>query len=100
MASTTWGLANVEYQDTDGFCDVAHWTVRRVDGLYSASSYGSVSLTKPETLTPRTELKTSDIIADVKEVLGSERVTAIEQGLQLKISEEKTPTRGSFVPAS
>ena len=100
MASTTWGLANVEYQDTDGFCDVAHWTVRRVDGLYSASSYGSVSLTKPETLTPRTELKTSDIIADVKEVLGSERVTAIEQGLQLKISAEKTPTRGSFVPAS
>ena len=44
--------------------------------------------------------KTSDIIADVKGVLGSDQVTAVEQGLQLKISEEKTPTRGSFVPAS
>ena len=100
MAVTTWGLSNVEYQDSDGFCDVAHWTAQRVDGLYSASSYGSLSLTKPETLAPRADLKTSDILADVKGVLGSDQVAAIEQGLQLKISEEKTPTRGSFIPAS
>ena len=100
MASVTWALANVDYDVSDGFCHTAHWTVSRVDGDYSASSYGSVSLTRPESLTPRDDLKTADIIADVKSVLGTDRVTEIENGLTLKISEEKTPTQGSFVPAS
>ena len=100
MASVSWALANVNYDESDGFCHTAHWTVLRVDGDYSASSYGSVSLTKPESLTPKDDLKTADIIADVKAVLGTDRVTEIENGLTLQISEEKTPTQGSFVPAN
>ena len=100
MATTSWGLANTDYDLSDGFVLTAHYVVRRVDGSYSASSYGSCSLTKPETLTERTDLTTADIIADVKSVLGTDTVTAIENGLQLQISEEKTPTQGSFVPAS
>ena len=100
MATTTWALANVDYDVSDGFCHTAHWTATRVDGDYSAYSYGSCSLTKPESLTSRTDLKTADIIADVKAVLGTDQVTSIETGLTLKISEEKTPTQGSFVPAS
>ena len=99
-ATTTWGLANVDYDISDGFCHTAHWTVLRVDGDYSAHSYGSINLTKPEPLTERTALKTEDIIADVKAVLGADGVKALEDGLALKISEEKTPTQGSFVPAS
>ena len=99
-ATTTWALANVNYDVDDGFCHTAHWTVTRVDGDYSSSSYGSSTLTKPESLTSRTELKAADIIADVKAVLGTDRVTEIENGLVLGISEQKTPTQGSFVPAS
>jgi len=57
-------------------------------------------LTKPDTLTERTDLTTADIIADVKTVLGTSAVTAVENSLQLQISEEKTPTQGSFVPSS
>jgi hypothetical protein len=100
MATTSWGLANTDYDLDDGFVHTAHYTVQRVDGSYSASSYGSCSLTKPETLTDRTDLTTADIIADVKNVLGSDAVKVIEDGLELQISEEKTPTQGSFVPAS
>ena len=99
-ATTTWALANVDYDVSDGFCHTAHWTVTRVDGDYSASSYGSCALTKPESLTSRTDLKTADIIADVKAVLGADQVKVVEDGLILDISEEKTPTQGSFVPAS
>ena len=99
-ATTTWALADVDYDVSDGFCHTAHWTVTRVDGDYSSSSYGSTSLTKPESLTSRTDLKTVDIIADVKAVLGTDQVTAIETNLVLNISEQKTPTQGSFVPAS
>ena len=100
MATTTWALVNVDYDVSDGFCHTAHWTVTRVDGDYSADNYGSCGLTKPESLTSRTDLKTADIIADVKAVLGTDRVTEIETGLILKFSEEKTPRQGSFVPAS
>ena len=100
MATTTWALVNVDYDVSDGFCHTAHWTVTRVDGDYSSSIYGSSPLNKPSSLTTRTDLKTADIIADVKAVLGTDRVTEIETGLILKISEEKTPTQGSFVPAS
>ena len=99
-ATTTWALANVDYDVSDGFCHTAHWTVIRVDGDYTASSYGSCGLTKPSSLTNRTDLKTADIIADVKAVLGTDQVTAIENNLVLDISEQKTPTQGSFVPAS
>ena len=99
-ATTTWELANVDYDVSDGFCHTAHWTATRVDGDYSSSSYGSCGLTKPESLTTRTDLKTADIIADVKAVLGTDDVTAIENNLVLSISEQKTPTQGSFVPAS
>ena len=100
MATTTWALVNVDYDVSDGFCHTAHWTVTRVDGDYSADNYGSCGVPKPESLTSRTDLKTADIIADVKAVLGTDEVTNIETGLILKISEEKTPTQGSFVPAS
>ena len=100
MATTSWGLANTDYDLSDGFVHTAHYTVTRVDGSYSVSSYGSCSLTKPDTLTDRTDLTTADIIADVKTVLGSDAVKVIEDGLELQISEEKTPTQGSFVPAS
>ena len=100
MATVTWALAGVDFDTDDGFCHTAHWTVTRVDGDYSADNYGSCALTKPESLTSRTDLKTADIIADVKAVLGTAQVNAILTGLILKISEEKTPTQGSFVPAS
>ena len=100
MASVTWALAGVDFDVDDGFCHTAHWTVTRVDGDYSASSYGSCALNKPESLTSRTNLKTADIIADVKAVLGTDQVTSIETALVLNISEQKTPTQGSFVPAS
>ena len=99
-ATTTWALADVDYDVSDGFCHTAHWTVTRVDGDYSASSYGAIALTRPESLTSRTDLKTADIIADVKAVLGTDQVTGIENNLVLDISEQKTPTQGSFVPAS
>ena len=100
MATTTWALVNVDYDVSDGFCHTAHWTVTRTDGDYSSSRYGSTTLTRPSSLTTRTDLKTEDIIADVKAVLGTDAVTALENNLVLDVSEQKTPTKGSFVPAS
>ncbi len=99
-ATTTWGLSQVDYNESDGFCHTARWTVTRTDGDYVASVYGTETLTRPSSLTTRTDLKTADILADVKAVLGTDRVASIEANLVLDISEQKTPTQGSFVPAS
>ena len=100
MATTTWALADVDYDVSDGFCHTAHWTATRVDGDYSSYRYGAVGLTRPSSLTTRTDLKSADIIADVKAVLGANQVKIIEDGLILDISEQTPPTQGSFVPAS
>ena len=100
MATTTWALANVDYDVSDGFCHTAHWTVKRVDGDYKTSSYGTTGLKRPSSLTARTDLKTADIIADVKAVLGTDEVTAIETALINEISKLKSPVQGSFVPFS
>jgi hypothetical protein len=99
MATTTWTLKKVDYDVSDGFCHTAHWIVTRVDGDY-CYRYGSEALTRPSSLTTRTDLKSADIIADVKAVLGTDKVTAIETVLESDITEQKTPTQGSFVPAS
>jgi len=100
MATTTWSLDDVNYDVSDGFCHTAHWRVKTVDGDYQSSSYGSVALNRPSSLTARTDLKAADIIADVKAVLGTDQVTAIETALTNDIAEQKTPTQSSFVPAS
>ena len=100
MATTTWALANVDYDVSDGFCHTAHWTVTKVDGDYSSNRYGSTGLNRPSSLTARTDLKTADIIADVKAILGTDKVTAIETNLTDEITRLKTPVQGSFVPAN
>ena len=100
MATTTWALANVDYDISDGFCRTAHWTVTRVDGDYSSYRYGSITLNRPSSLTARTDLKTADIIADVKAVLGTDEVPAVETALVDDITDQKTPQQASFVPAS
>ena len=100
MATTTWALSQVDFDESDGFCHTAHWTATRVDGDYSSYRYGSAGLTRPSSLTTRTDLKKADILADVKAVIGADEVKSIEDGLILDISEKKTPTQGSFVPAS
>ena len=100
MATTTWALVNIDYDVRDGFCHTAHWTATRVDGDYTASTYGSADLTRPSSLTTRTDLKTEDILADVKASMGTDEVKLVEDGLVLNISEQKTPSQGKFVPSN
>ena len=100
MATTTWALVNIDYDVSDGFCHTAHWTATRVDGDYSSYRYGAVTLNSPSSLTTRTDLKTEDILADVKASMGTDEVKLVEDGLVLNISEQKTPSQGKFVPSN
>ena len=43
--ATTWTIATLERELSDGGVIVAHWRATDVDGDYSASSYGTVGFT-------------------------------------------------------
>ena len=99
-ATTTRDLSQANYDEKDGFCHTAHWNILMTDGDYSHSLYGTVSLTRPETLIERSDLKKADIIADVQKIMGEKKIVSLENTLTTNINEQKTPTQGSFVPES
>ena len=45
MATTTWTIAQLERNTSDGGVTVAHWRVSAVDGDYTASAYGTCGFT-------------------------------------------------------
>jgi hypothetical protein len=70
--TTTWKIAQLDRQTSDGLVTIAHWRVDAVDGDYSAGSYGAVGF----------ELD----------------VEAIETSLAAQIEAKKNPTTAVGVP--
>lgn len=102
----TWAISTLEVDASDGFADIAHYTVTAVSSqadpngvLYNEGAYGSLSLERPETLVPFNDLPKADVVAAVKATLGAEKVTEIEQALEARIGEKIAPTRFSAVPS-
>ena len=93
--TTTWKIAQLDRNTSDGLVTTAHWTVSAVDGEYSAGSYGTVSFERGESFTAYDSLTEAQVIAWVKEKLDA---TAIEASLQLQIDAKKTPTTATGVP--
>ena len=100
MITTSWHIANLERESTDGYVYTAHWAVSLTDGEYSAGSYGSVGLERPEEeeLIPFEDLSEELVISWVCDKLGEEQVTSIESSLISQIEEQKTPSKLSGVP--
>ena len=102
----TWAVGTMEGDASDGFADVAHWTVTAVSsetdeaGLaYNEGAYGDVRLERPEALVAFNDLPKADVIAAVKATLGAEKVTAIEEALEARIAQKITPTRFRGLPS-
>ena len=102
----TWAIKSMEGDSSDGFADVAHWTVTAIssetdaDGVtYRDGDYGDVKLERPATLVPFDDLVEADVVAAVKATLGAEKVTEIEERLTATISAKITPVRFNAVPS-
>ena len=102
----TWAISTLEGDASDGFADMAHYTVTAVSSetdpngiFYNEGAYGSLSLERPETLVPFNDLPMADVVAAVKATLGAEKVTEIEQALEARIAEKIAPTRFNAVPS-
>ena len=103
----TWDVGTMEGDASDGFADVAHYTVTAVssqtdsNGIpYSDGAYGSIALERPETLVAFDDLAKADVVAAVKATLGAEKVAEVEEALTARIAEKITPTRFNAVPSS
>lgn len=98
---TTWTIANLESNTTDGGVIVAHWRVTAEDGEYAASAYGTQSFeydpASPDFI-PYADLTEAQVLQWVFDAMGAEQVTAIQDGLLANIEEQKTPVTQSGLP--
>lgn len=93
--TTTWTIAQLDRQTSDGLVTTAHWRVDALDGNYSASSYGTVGFERGTSFTAYASLTEAQVIAWVKEKLNAE---VIEAGLQAQIDAQKNPVTATGVP--
>ena len=93
--TTTWTIAQLDRQTSDGLVTTAHWRVNAVDGDYSAGSYGTVGFERGDTFVAYASLTEAQVIAWVKDKLDVEE---IEASLQAQISAQKAPTTATGTP--
>jgi hypothetical protein len=93
--TTTWTIAQLDRQTSDGLVTTAHWRVDAVDGDYSAGSYGSVGFERGDTFIAYDSLTEAQVIAWVKDKL---EVADIEASLASQIESQKNPVTATGVP--
>jgi hypothetical protein len=107
MTSTSyeWHIVELESKTEDGYVFTVYYAIDAKssdldseDSPYTASSYSSVSLGRPNSLIPYDSLTEEIVVSWVKERLGAAKVTEIEESLEAKIEEKRHPTTGSGVP--
>jgi hypothetical protein len=93
--TTTWKIAQLDRQTSDGLVTTAHYTVNAVDGEHSAGSYGTVGFERGDTFIAYDSLTEAQVIAWVKDKLD---VEAIEASLAAQIESLKNPTTATGTP--
>jgi len=107
MAVTkTWDIAAMDSAPTEGsLSDVVktiHWNCRGTETVgsgesavtYNSYSYGCIGLADADasSFTDFASITKTNAIAWVQAALGTDEVTNIENGLEAKITEQKTPS--------
>ena len=93
--TTTWTIAQLDRQTSDGLVTTAHYRVDAVDGEHTAGSYGSVGFERGDTFIAYESLTEAQVIAWVKDKLD---VAEIEANLAAQIALQKAPTSATGVP--
>jgi hypothetical protein len=106
MATATWSVVNMERTLPDGNVPpegqifTIHWTATLEDQGESVSSYGSIGLgaPDPDDYVPFEDITEAMAINWLKETLGPEQVTAIEDCLTRYLQQILNPTSASGLP--
>jgi hypothetical protein len=92
--AVTWTISTLERNSSDDGVIVAHWRASDVDGDHSGSSYGTCGFTPDvdaEGFTPYADITEAQAIGWVKDSMGEEAVTALEDSIAAQIAESKAP---------
>ena len=97
--ATTWTIATLERELSDGGVIVAHWRATDVDGDYSASAYGTCGFS-PDASDPSFVAYDSLTEAQVLQWCWDNGVDkdATEASLAAKIEADKNPVSATGVP--
>jgi hypothetical protein len=93
--TTTWTIAQLDRQTSDGLVTTAHYRVDAVDGEHTAGSYGTVGFERGESFIAYESLTEAQVVAWVKDKLD---VEAIEARLAAQIALQKAPVTATGVP--
>ena len=93
-----WKIEQMDRQTSNGLVTTVHWRANATEDSYSATSYGSVGLTAGQSLIPFADLTKEVVIGWVKDKLGAEQVTAVEESLAAQIESQKEPVSASGLP--
>jgi hypothetical protein len=99
--AVTWTVVQLERNTDDDGVVVAHWRVSDVDGDHSGSSYGTCGFTpdsSSEGYTAYADITESQAIGWVKDDMGEEAVTALEDSIAVQIADSKAPAISTGVP--
>ena len=91
--AVTWTISTLE-RNTDNGVVVAHWRASDVDGDHSGNSYGTCGFTPDESADGYVDydsLVEEDVIGWVKDSMGEEAVTGVEDSIAAQIADSKTP---------
>ena len=99
MTTYLWKINDMNRTTDGGWVFTVHYTVSAVDGIYQASTYGTVGYTEQpgETYTPYEELTEPQVVGWVQTSLGKDTV---ESSLQSQIDALKNPVQESGLPWS
>jgi hypothetical protein len=107
--AVTWKIIQTERETTNDGVITAHWTASDSETVgsgdsaveHTGNSYGSVGLTPDhadENFIAYADLTESDVVTWVKDSLGTDEVTRIEEGIAAQIAESKAPTTATGLP--
>ena len=91
--AVTWTISTLE-RNTDNGVVVAHWRASDVDGDHSGSSYGTCGFTpdaEADGYVDYDSLVEEDVIGWVKDSMGEEAVTGVEDSIAAQIADSKAP---------
>jgi hypothetical protein len=93
--TTTYSIAQLDRNTSNGFVTTVHYNVTKVDGAFSASTYGTINYEAGTPTTPFASLTEAQVIAWVKDKLGEE---VVEAALAAQIEAQKNPVSASGLP--
>ena len=95
--TTTWNIAQLEHNTTDGKVIAVHYTISATDGTHTTDAYGSVGVAG-DVVVPYADVTKELALKWVKAGLGDEGITKLEEALQGQLDALHAPKTAVGLP--